>query len=215
MASVDSNLDGAVPTTTTKGNSCTDLVLKRNSGDLGWNYGTLCDATNKDAIKCTLSICKKASEEDKTVYSTSLENPKEKKKEKRIREEKIREEVEIEDEDNDFNDGSKRQNPKNLGPMDKFVNPIDPEGVTLKEEVERTKGLLKKQEEEWAQNGCSGCYSKEMIIEITYACDCVGKLNKLMHMSGARMVISCKKAFQAGLVGCYIIGDDKLLMDVA
>ncbi|PWA39176.1 hypothetical protein CTI12_AA574430 [Artemisia annua] len=25
----------------------------------------------------------------------------------------------------------------------------------LKEEVERTKGLFKKQEEEWAQNGCS------------------------------------------------------------
>ncbi|GKC39208.1 hypothetical protein Tco_1051592 [Tanacetum coccineum] len=44
----------------------------------------------------------------------------------------MRAEVEIEDEDNAFNVGSKRQTPKNLGPMDKFVNPIDPKGVTLK-----------------------------------------------------------------------------------
>ncbi|GJT52355.1 putative transcription factor/ chromatin remodeling BED-type(Zn) family protein [Tanacetum coccineum] len=183
MASVDSNLDGAVPTTT------------------------------KEAI------CKKASEEDKAVCATSLEKPKEKKKQKRIREEEMREEVEIKDEDNAFNVGSNRQKPKNLGPMDKFANPIDPDGVTLKvrqqmlinaldkertysvhrycarwiyescipfhsiyndgfkkfveavgqygrgyrpprqyqlrepllkEEVEQTKGLLKKQEEEWA-----------------------------------------------------------------
>nr|GEV14620.1 hypothetical protein [Tanacetum cinerariifolium] len=103
----------------------------------------------------------------------------------------MRAEVEIEDEeDNAFNTGSKRQNLKNLGPMEKFVNLIDPEGILfhsidndgfkkfaeaveqydrgyyppsqyqlreplLKEEVKRTKGLLKKQEEEWAQNGCS------------------------------------------------------------
>ena len=136
----------------------------------------------------------------------------------------MRAEVEIADEENAFNIESKRQKPKNLGPMDKFANPINPESVTinprqqnlinaldkertysvhqycarwiyescipfhsinndgfkkfveavgqygrgyrppsqyqlreplLKEEVERTKGLLKKQEEEWAQNGCS------------------------------------------------------------
>ncbi|GKD18140.1 putative transcription factor/ chromatin remodeling BED-type(Zn) family protein [Tanacetum coccineum] len=156
MDSVDSNLDGAVPTTTTEGDSCTNSVLKRNSKDPGWNYGTLCDASNKDAIKCTLcgfisrggitrlkyhvagierkgvAICKRASKEDKAVCATSLEKPKEQKKLKRIREEEIREEVEIEDEDNAFNVGSKRQNPKNLGPMDKFANPIDPEVVTLK-----------------------------------------------------------------------------------
>ncbi|GJW65315.1 hypothetical protein Tco_0117199 [Tanacetum coccineum] len=79
-----------------------------------------------------VAICKKASEEDKVVCATSLEKPKEKKKQKRIREEEMRAEVEIEDEDNAFNVGSKRQTPKNLGPMDKFVNPIDPKGVTLK-----------------------------------------------------------------------------------
>nr|GEX85125.1 zinc finger, CCHC-type [Tanacetum cinerariifolium] len=52
-------------------------------------------------------------------------------REKEIREEEIRADVEIEDEDNAFNVESKRQNPKNLGPMDKFANPIDREGETL------------------------------------------------------------------------------------
>ncbi|GJZ07223.1 putative transcription factor/ chromatin remodeling BED-type(Zn) family protein [Tanacetum coccineum] len=89
-----------------------------------------------------------------------------------------------------FNVGSKRQKPNNLGPMDKFTNAINPEGIPfhsidndgfkkfveavrqygrgyrppnqyllgeplLTKEVERTKGLIKKQEEEWAQNVCS------------------------------------------------------------
>lgn len=129
--------------------------MKRNSGDPGWNYGTLCDATNKDAIKCTLcgfisrggitrlkyhvagirrkgvDICNMASEEDKAVCVALLEKPKEKKKQKRIQEEEMRAEVEIEEEDIAFNVGSKKQKRKNLGPMDKFANPIDPEGVTL------------------------------------------------------------------------------------
>ncbi|PWA83079.1 Zinc finger, BED-type [Artemisia annua] len=155
MDSVDSNLDGEIPTTTEEGNPSTNSLLKRNSGDPGWNYGTLCDAKDRCAIKCTLcgfiskggitrlkyhvagiqrkgvAICRKASEEDKAVCAALLEKPKEKKKDKRIREEEVRAEVEIADEDNAFNVGSKRQKPKNLGPMDKFANPIDPESVTI------------------------------------------------------------------------------------
>ncbi|GJZ17354.1 hypothetical protein Tco_0553477 [Tanacetum coccineum] len=118
MDSVDSNLDGAIPTTTTGGNSCTDSTLKGNQGI-------------RDEIK-GVAICKKASKEDKAVCVTSLEKPKEQKKQKIIREEEIRAEVKIEDEDNAFNVRLKRQNLKNLGPIDKFVNPINPEGVTLK-----------------------------------------------------------------------------------
>ncbi|PWA71221.1 hypothetical protein CTI12_AA283120 [Artemisia annua] len=53
MASIDSNLDGTIPTTT-EDSSCADSLLKRNSGDPGWNYGTLCDPTNKDAVRCKL-----------------------------------------------------------------------------------------------------------------------------------------------------------------
>nr|GEX87903.1 hypothetical protein [Tanacetum cinerariifolium] len=249
MDSIDSCLDGSTPTETTEGDaSYTQSILKRNSEDPGWNCGTLCDAANRKMVKCKLcgfiskggitmlkyhvarikgkgvATCKKASEEDKAVCASLVEKPKEKKKEKRIIEKEMRAEVEIADDDNAFNAGSKRQKPNNLGPMDKFANRINPEGVTLnarqqtlidalnkertysvcqycarwvyeagvpfhsinndgfkkfveavgqydrgyrppsqyqlrepllKEEVERTKGLLKKQEEEWAQNGCS------------------------------------------------------------
>nr|GEV11040.1 hypothetical protein [Tanacetum cinerariifolium] len=207
MDNVDSDLDGSTPTATTKGDaSCTQSILKRNSGDPGWNYGTLCDAANRKTVKCKLcgfiskggitrlkyhvvrikgkgvATSKKASEEDKAMCASLVEKAKEKKKEKRIIKEEMGAEVEIADDDNAFNARSKRQKPNNLGPMDKFVNrvpfhSIDNDGfkkfveavgqygrgyhppsqyqlkeLLLKEEVERTKGLLKKQEEEWAQN---------------------------------------------------------------
>ena len=91
---------GSKPTVTTEASSCPEAVLKRNSGDVGWNYGTLCDPTNRDAVKCRLcgfickagitrlkfhvagikgkgvSICNKASKEDKDVCAAALENPK-------------------------------------------------------------------------------------------------------------------------------------------
>lgn len=88
MANVDqdSNLDGA-----TEGSSDANAPLKRNLDDPGWNYGTLCDPLNKDAIKYKLcvfickagitrlkysvsglkgngvAICKNASKEDKAM----------------------------------------------------------------------------------------------------------------------------------------------------
>nr|GEY69404.1 putative transcription factor/ chromatin remodeling BED-type(Zn) family [Tanacetum cinerariifolium] len=223
MDSVDSDLDGANPTTTT------------TEGDADAIQCKLCGFISKGGITRLkyhvarikgkgIAICKKASEEDKAVCATLVEKAKEKKKEKRIIEKEMRAEVEIAEEDNAFNVGSKRQKPNNLGPMDKFANPINPKGITLnvrqqnlidvlnkertysvhqycarwvyeagipfrsidndgfkkfveavgkygrgyrspsqyllrepllKEEVERTKGLLKKQEKEWAQNDCS------------------------------------------------------------
>nr|GFA78711.1 serine/threonine-protein phosphatase 7-like [Tanacetum cinerariifolium] len=102
MDSVDSDLDGSTPTATTEGDaSCTQSILKRNSGDPGWNYGTLCDAENRETVKCKLcgfiskggitrlkyhvagikrkgvATCKKASEEDKAVCASLVEKPKE------------------------------------------------------------------------------------------------------------------------------------------
>ncbi|CAI9268973.1 unnamed protein product [Lactuca saligna] len=150
MANVDqdSNLDGA-----TEGSSNANAPLKRNSDDPGWNCGTLCDPLNKDAIKCKLcgfickagitrlkyhvsglkgngvAICKNASKEDKAVCVALLENPKEDKIAKRKREEEMRAEVEIEVEDNEFYAGSKKKRRSNLRPLDKFTNPINPEGV--------------------------------------------------------------------------------------
>ncbi|KVH87718.1 Zinc finger, BED-type predicted [Cynara cardunculus var. scolymus] len=100
----DSNLNGpAKPTATAEASSCIETSLKWSSDDAGWNYGTLCDPTNKDATKCNLcgfmcraeitrlkyhmtgikwkgvAKCKKASKEDKDVYVMLLEKPKEKK----------------------------------------------------------------------------------------------------------------------------------------
>ncbi|KAI3525618.1 hypothetical protein L1887_04528 [Cichorium endivia] len=110
MASVDqdSNLDGATNPSATEGGSDANAVLKRNSGK-------------------GVAICNNASKEDKAVCAALLEKPKEKKKEKRKREEEMRAEVEIEIEDNEFHVMSKRKRRNNLGPLDKFTNPINPE----------------------------------------------------------------------------------------
>ena len=152
MANVDqdSNLDGA-----TKGSSDANAPLKRNLDDPGWNYGTLCDPLNKDAIKYKLcvfickagitrlkyhvsglkgngvAICKNASKEDKAVCVALLEKPKEDMIAKRKQEEEMRAEVEIEVEDNEFYVGSKKKRRSNLRPLDKFTNPINPEGPFL------------------------------------------------------------------------------------
>ncbi|CAH1420053.1 unnamed protein product [Lactuca virosa] len=202
MANVDqdSNLDGA-----TEGSSDANAPLKRNPDDPGWNYGTLCDPLNKDAIKCKLcrfickagitrlkyhvsglkgngvAICKNARKEDKVVCAALLEKPKEDKIAKRKREEEMRAEVEIEVEDNEFYARSKKKGEAicvrwtsvpfhsiDNDAFKKFVEGFGQYGrgyyppsqyllrePLLKEEVERTKGLLKKQEEEWARNGCS------------------------------------------------------------
>nr|KAJ0192829.1 hypothetical protein LSAT_V11C800441650 [Lactuca sativa] len=207
MANVDqdSNLDGA-----TEGSSNANAAMKRNSDDPRWNYGTLCDPLNKDAIKCNLcgfickagitrlkyhvsglkgdcvAICKNASKEDKVVCVALIEQPKEDKIAKRKQEEEMRAEVEIEVEDNEFYARSKKKRQSNLRPLDKFTNPINPEDPflnmrqqnlldapskerthslhqlcarwmesLLKEEVHKTEGLLKKQEEEWERSGYS------------------------------------------------------------
>ncbi|KAI3758338.1 hypothetical protein L6452_05898 [Arctium lappa] len=150
MASGDSNVDGLAGTT--EESSYLEALLKKAYGDQGWNYDTLYDLVNRDWAKCKLcgfvskagitrlkyhvagikgkgvAVCKNASIEDKDVCVALLENPKENKKEKRIREEEMRAEVEIE---NDVNVGSKRRKANHLGPMDKFSNAINPDGVPL------------------------------------------------------------------------------------
>ena len=50
----------AKPTSTTEASSCIECFLKQNLDDVGWNYDTLCDHTNKDVVKCNLCgfICR-------------------------------------------------------------------------------------------------------------------------------------------------------------
>ncbi|XP_024195944.2 uncharacterized protein LOC112199119 [Rosa chinensis] len=127
--------------------------LKRGSGDIGWEYAELADASNLDRLKCKL--CGKLVSGGIYRMKQHIAHIK----------------------------GNvapcKKRMPRTLGPMDRFATPIDPDSSLdgsrkmrqqnindalfkqrthsplLKEEVERTKSLLKKQEEEWALNGCS------------------------------------------------------------
>ncbi|XP_062018641.1 uncharacterized protein LOC133735244 [Rosa rugosa] len=227
-----------------------DRSLKRGSGDIGWEYAELADASNLDSLKCKLcgklvsggiyrmkqhiahikgnvAPCKKSSDEDKAKCKNAIEEAKSKKKQKSRHEAEVRQEVILEgDEDNEASQGTRRML-HTLEPMDRFASPINPyssldesrkmrqqnindalfkqrthsvhqylarwvheagipfhaidsdsfkkfvEAVgqfdlgyrppsqyqlrepLLKEEVERTKSSLKKQEEEWALNGCS------------------------------------------------------------
>ncbi|XP_061993558.1 uncharacterized protein LOC133711452 [Rosa rugosa] len=206
--------------------SSMDRSLKRGSGDIGWEYAELADASNLDRLKCKLcgklvsggiyrmkqhiahikgnmNPCKKSSDEDIAKCRNFIEEAKSKKKQKSRHEAEVRQEVILEgDEDNEASQGTTRK-PHTLGPMDHFASPIDSDssldgsrkirwvyeaGIPfhaidsdsfkrfveavgqfgpgyrppsqyqlreplLKEEVERNKSSLKKQEEEWALNG--------------------------------------------------------------
>ncbi|XP_058216746.1 uncharacterized protein LOC131327614 [Rhododendron vialii] len=212
--------------------SNSEPLLKRNSIDVGWDYGVIVDVSNMDHLKCKLCGNHKASKEDILKCKKALDETAAKKKEKKQGDINLREEVNIINEEGDeFEDdevehvGSKKR-PHVLGPMDRYakINPdssdtsgfkkmrqpnvndaiwkdmshqvsqflaqwvyeanipfhaIDndsfkrfaeavgqfglkyqpPSQYQLREpllkEVDRTKKLLKKQEEEWALTGCS------------------------------------------------------------
>ncbi|GJX09051.1 putative transcription factor/ chromatin remodeling BED-type(Zn) family protein [Tanacetum coccineum] len=170
MASVDCNLDDAVPTTT-EGGTCAYSDLNRNSWDPGWNYGTFYDATNKDAIKYKLcgfiskggitrlkyhiariqrkgvTTCKKASVEDKVVCATLLEKPKDKRNKKESEKNKRCTSKAV---------AGHQQSGSSIRVKGIPFHSIDNDG--FKKFVEAVgqygRGLLKKQEEEWARNGC-------------------------------------------------------------
>ncbi|KAI8530132.1 hypothetical protein RHMOL_Rhmol11G0032000 [Rhododendron molle] len=230
-------------------------LLKRNSVDVGWDYGVIVDPSNKDRLQCLLcgnqytggvsrmkrhiaqirgdvASCTKASKEDILKCKKAIDDNAAKKKNKKKAAVEIREEVNIIGDESEGDEienvavGSKKR-PYVLGPMDRYTS-VDPDssdtsgfkktrqpnindavwkekshkvsqylarwvyetGIPfhaidndsfkrfveavgifgkgyqppsqyqlreplLKEEVERTKTLLKKQEEEWALTGCS------------------------------------------------------------
>ncbi|XP_066351316.1 uncharacterized protein [Miscanthus floridulus] len=93
-------------------------VLKRNSDDVGWEYGFLVDANNKDKVECKFcghrsqggvhrlkehvgnvgknaKKCKKSTQEAKDKCLKSLEEAKRKRKEQAVRELELREEVNV------------------------------------------------------------------------------------------------------------------------
>jgi hypothetical protein len=94
------------------------VILKRNSDDVGWQYGVLVDPLNKEKVWCLLcghcssggiyrlkqhvghvgsvvAKCKKTISEAKEKYKKSLEEATRKRKEKTARDLNLREEDEV------------------------------------------------------------------------------------------------------------------------
>jgi len=133
-------------------------LLKRNSDFVGWEYGVLVDANNKDKVKCKLcdkemrggiyrlkehlahvgKNVKKCTSttpqalEAKEKCKKAIEAAKRKREEKTVRELELREEVNI----SRVGGGEEEEvtcvgssEPHKLGPMDKWVRAIDPKAT--------------------------------------------------------------------------------------
>uniref|UniRef100_A0A8R7PEK6 DUF659 domain-containing protein n=1 Tax=Triticum urartu TaxID=4572 RepID=A0A8R7PEK6_TRIUA len=124
-------------------------VLKRKSDDVGWDYGSLADASNKDKVKCifcnhvstggvychkqhvahvcnVVVKCKKSSQEAKDRCKKSLEEASNKRREKTAREKELRQIVNISRVGDDEAACIGSAEPHKLGPIDKWTRPIDP-----------------------------------------------------------------------------------------
>ncbi|CAD6242804.1 unnamed protein product [Miscanthus lutarioriparius] len=129
-------------------------VLKRNSDDVGWEYGFLVDANNKDKVECKFCChrsqggvhrlkehvanvgtnakkCRKSTQEAKDKCKKSLEDSKRKRKEQAARELELREDVNVSrvgiEDDEVTCVGSSE--PHKLGPIDKWTRAIDPKAT--------------------------------------------------------------------------------------
>lgn len=127
--------------------------LKRNSNDVGWEYGLLCDPRVPDKVRCRLcgkefsggvyrmkehighlqgnvSACPRSSKEDQEKCKNAIMEAKEKKNKKRKHEEAIRAEVNINKSSNveelEKELGTLKA-PHFQGPLDQFATVINPE----------------------------------------------------------------------------------------
>ncbi|XP_066344249.1 uncharacterized protein [Miscanthus floridulus] len=147
-------------------------VLKRNSDDVGWEYGFLVDANNKDKVEC-----KKSTQEAKDKCKKSLEDSKRKRKEQAARELELREEVNVSwvgTEDDEvicvgtipFNACDNDEFKQMCEAIGQFGSRLEPPSLRdlreslLDEEYARTKSLLQEHEAEKVKNGFVS--SKEM-----------------------------------------------------
>jgi hypothetical protein len=133
------------------------VVLKRNSDDVGWEYGVLVNPVNKEKVRCLLcghcsslviyrlkqhvghvgsdvAKCSKTTPEVKDKCKKSLEDATRKRKEKTARDLNLREEVNVsrvgeEDEVTYLGSGVGSSEPHKLGPIDKWTRAIDPKAT--------------------------------------------------------------------------------------
>ncbi|ESQ55887.1 hypothetical protein EUTSA_v10026863mg [Eutrema salsugineum] len=127
-------------------------VLKRNSTDVGWEYGTLYNPLNTDKVKCKLcgkeisggihrlkqhiahkkeamASCPRSSQADKEKCMKALNEVKDKKSLKRRHEDDLRDEVNVEKQATDEvqEELGTMRSPHFQGPMDQFAGTINPE----------------------------------------------------------------------------------------
>ncbi|XP_058183421.1 uncharacterized protein LOC131301254 [Rhododendron vialii] len=130
--------------------SNSEPILKRNSDDVGWEYGVIVDVKNKDRLRCILcgnqytggvsrmkkhiaqvkgdvAACTKASKEDILKCKKALDETAAKKKEKKQGGINLRGEVNIvheegdEFEDDEVEHVGSRKRPHVLGPLDRYT----------------------------------------------------------------------------------------------
>jgi hypothetical protein len=129
-------------------------TLKRNSDDMGWEFAMLIDPDDLQRVQCKLcgkemsggvnrmkqhigqirgqvTPCLVANAEQQARCKAAFEAPQKRKKLKEKQEEEVRAEVTIDVEDDAELNAIGKGDPKNAGPMDKYVVPIDP-NVPLK-----------------------------------------------------------------------------------
>jgi len=151
-------------------------LLKRNSDDVGWEYGVLVDANNKDKVKCkfcdkemrggiyrlkehlahvgkNVKKCTSATPqalEAKEKCKKAIEAAKRKREEKTVRELELREEVNVsrvgEESEEVTCVGSSQ--PHKLGPIDKWTRAIDPTKADSFKQQQLNKELWKEREHE-------------------------------------------------------------------
>ncbi|XP_010419316.1 PREDICTED: uncharacterized protein LOC104705021 [Camelina sativa] len=127
-------------------------ALRRNSKDVAWEYGMLCNPKNPDKVKCKLcgkefsggayrmkehiakiqgnvSACPLSSKEDQEKCKTAIDEAKKKRKNKMMSDVDLRNSVKICDdgeEDVELGEMGTKKKPRTLGPMDKFASDINP-----------------------------------------------------------------------------------------
>ncbi|GJU68505.1 putative transcription factor/ chromatin remodeling BED-type(Zn) family protein [Tanacetum coccineum] len=162
---------------------------KRNSKDIGWEYGVIPDPRNPDRIKCTLceklvsggitrlkqhiaqitgqtTSCSKATKEDQLKCRNAINEGKMKKQAKRQHDEAIRSEVRLDSslEDDEVHDHSMKE-PNVFGPMDNFANILNPEQSLEKgkgKKVELSNAIRK--ERMWMTKKCVARWAYESTI---------------------------------------------------
>jgi hypothetical protein len=151
---IDPGVDGSVPPVPP-----VPPVLIGNSKDVGWKYGKYCDPNNKSKVKCdfcghistggiyrlkkhivgvdnVVASCKKATPEAKEACKKALEKTVVTKGIKRQHDQDLRDDVHISSSvGEEVCVGGSTSEPNKVGPMDKFVRPID--GKSSKEEALR------------------------------------------------------------------------------